>query len=184
MDDTVLIGRTLNGDHEAFEILVQRHGPMVFNFLLRFLPDPDDAADLAQEVFLQAWRQLVRFDPQKGRFRNWLLRIASNAAVNRLRSRRRAVERERTAVTLQDDGGFPPVVRLEEEESLEQLRDAVRTLPDGERQVVLLACYHELPYREVAAVLDVPVGTVKSRMHSAVARLRAVLVPREVGEVS
>ena len=184
MDDSVLIGRTLNGDQEAFEVLVQRHGPAVFNFLLRFLPDPDDAADLAQEVFLQAWRHLIRFDPHQGRFRNWLLRIASNNAVNRLRSRRRAAERERTAAGLRDEEGFPPVVRLEEEESLEQLRRAIRALPDGERQVVLLACYHELPYREVAAVLDLPIGTVKSRMHSAVARLRAVLVPREVGEES
>ena len=181
MTDEVLIERAREGERQAFETLVHRHSDAVLNFLIRFMPDRDDAEDITQETFIRAFGNLERFDPARGRFRSWLYRIAANLSLNELKRRERSAAREEAAAENlrpePDDGGRG--VRSLEHRPLHQ---ALQTLSDTERQVILLAYYHDLTYREIAETLGIPLGTVKSRMYCGVMRLRKILIPLEEGD--
>lgn len=183
MDDRSLLNRALRSDRKAFEALLRRHSGAILNYLRRFMPDRDDAEDIAQEVFILAFRNLHKFDPERGEFRSWLYRIATNSSLNELKRRERASLRESVAAEMQSETASGAWIPGREIESVEIVEHALQTLPDTERQVILLSYYHDLPYREISKVLDIPLGTVKSRMHSAVKRLRQFLVPREEGEL-
>ena len=179
MNDETAIERTRGGDPDAFEVLIHRHAEAVLNFVHRFLPDPDDAEDLAQDVFVQAFHRLPQFDPEIGAFRSWLFRIAANMSMNELRRRQRRQARERTAAAEWED-----LLTKGAGDALpgEGVREALMALPPKERQVILLAFYHEMAYREISELLGIPLGTVKSRIHCGVTRLRRIFLPREDGE--
>jgi RNA polymerase sigma-70 factor (ECF subfamily) len=147
------------------------------------MPDSHDAEDIAQEVFLLAYRSLQRFDPALGRFQSWLYRIAANTSLNELKRRKRMAARDGIAEQIQEEIGQITREAQREFGTIEALRQALQTLPDSERQIVLLSYYHDLPYREISEILGIPLGTVKSRMHSAVSRLRKILIPRREGEI-
>lgn len=186
MDDEALVHRARRGDTRAFDSLVRRHCPAVINFIYRFMPDGHDAEDVAQEVFLLAFRGLPHFDPARGRFNSWLFRIAANTSINELKRRERMNVRDSIAAQLQEEGNRSAWNPETELGTIPLLRDALQSLPDAERQIVLLSYYHELSYREISETLGIPLGTVKSRMHSAVARLRQLLIPKctkEEGEL-
>ncbi len=183
MDDETLVKRAANGDRRSFEILVRRHAGAIVNYLRRFLPDPDDAEDIAQETFVLAWRNLARFDPGLGLFKSWLFRIATNSGLNELKRRERAAAREEAAGELLHPEHQQPPGGTEIRELREILQSALQTLPAGERQIVLLSYYHDLTYSQISHILEIPIGTVKSRMHSAMARLRSSLVPSKAGEL-
>jgi RNA polymerase sigma-70 factor (ECF subfamily) len=181
MTDEVLIDRALEGERRAYEMLVHRHSDAILNYLIRYMPDRDDAEDMVQEVFIRAFGNLERFDPDRGRFRSWLYRIAANLSLNELKRRERAAVREERAAE-----DLRPVSEetRSPERSIEKrlLHGALQTLSDTERQVILLNYYHDLTYREIAETLGIPLGTVKSRMYCAVMRLRKILVPLEEGD--
>jgi len=147
------------------------------------MPDGDDKDDLFQEVFLKTYLNMHRFDPAKGCFHSWLLRIAANTSLDELKRRRREDARNaETARALECDPDESHD-RVEKVESVEGLRSALMSLPDPERQVILLSFYHDLKYREISGILDVPLGTVKSRMRSAMSRLRQKIAMSEVGDL-
>jgi RNA polymerase sigma-70 factor (ECF subfamily) len=167
-----LIEEARQGDRSAFGELVRRHYDNVINIVYRFCGDVQLAEDVAQETFIRAWINLPSFEPRSS-LRNWLYRIAVNAALDVLRRKPEgSVEEEAAMVTDQTPGPEEALLRKEQAELLQQ---AMRALPEGSRSVLILREYGQLSYREIAGALDIPIGTVMSRLNYARAHLRAVL---------
>jgi RNA polymerase sigma-70 factor (ECF subfamily) len=177
VNDAELIHRAIQGDATAWEPLVQAHQEVVFRLAYLLLGDADDAEDVAQEAFVRAYRALPRYDPARP-LRPWILSIASNLA----RNRRRAAGRYLAALRRLVHADPPERISIEERsvQNLEaqSLWEAVQRLDEAGRQVVYLRYFLELSVEETAQILGVASGTVKSRLHRALARLR-VLVERE-----
>jgi RNA polymerase sigma-70 factor (ECF subfamily) len=168
-----LIEQAQRGDRNAFGELVRRYYPGVVNVVYRLCGDTGLAEDMAQETFLKAWINLSSFHPQSS-LRNWLYRIAVNAALDVLR--RRPVETlEEEAVLMLADHSAGPETVLIEKERIAQIQQAMHSLPEAARSVLVLREYGGLSYQEIASVLDVPVGTVMSRLNYARNRLREML---------
>lgn len=173
MDESILIRRAQNGDTAAWEPLVLAHQEAVFRYAYLLLGDPDDAEDVAQETFLRAWRYLGRFDLARS-LRPWLLSIASNLASNR----RRSIGRYLSALTraLREEPA-PPTLEEKSAQRMQagQLREAIQTLNTTDRQIVYLRYFLDLSVAETAEALDIPQGTVKSRLSRALEKLRAIV---------
>lgn len=179
--DEQLLARHQTGDAGAFNELVSRYAPELYRFLTRFCGNASAAEDLLQETLLQAHQSAERFDVTR-RLRPWLFTIAANKARDWLRSQRR-----RTEVSLDADIGrdaedsvsfaeiFEGHEALPEDligaaEQRELVRHVIEQLPAALRQVLLLGYFQQLPYKEIAEIVGVPVGTVKSRLHTALKR--------------
>jgi RNA polymerase sigma-70 factor (ECF subfamily) len=176
------------GTPGAFEAIVRAHQDRVYSFCARMLSDREDALDAAQEVFLSAWRNLQGFRGEAA-LSTWLLRIAANRCLNRIRRRKSLSERETPwpGPAGEEDEGFifQPVGgeadrpdRLAEASELgEILAEALSRLDPASRWMVLLSDVEGFSYGEIAALSDVPVGTVKSRLHRARMAMRQLLSP-------
>jgi len=192
-DELTLIERCLAGDDSAFDELVLQYQDMVFNLSCRLLRDEDEALDLSQEVFLQIYRKLGTFR-RDASLRTWIYRIVFTRAKNRQRWWKRRLL-EMTALTLDDLESKPAIVAdyrlrqepitpdkvLERKEMNDRLNDAITALPFGHREVLLLKDIEGLSYEEIAATLELPLGTVKSRLARARSSLRARLDPSVFG---
>jgi RNA polymerase sigma-70 factor, ECF subfamily len=165
--DESLIDRTLRGELAAFEQLVERHRGIVFRVAARIV-GPDDAEDVSQDAFLRAFHRL---DQYRGTatFRTWLLQITQNAALNALAwARRRPTETNgETADAADRDPIRQPANALEERERRQRLELKLRALRPQYRSVVVLRDLEGLSYSEIADVLEMPVGSVKGRLHRA-----------------
>ncbi len=166
-----LIASARKGDRQAFGELVQMHRDGVVNVVYRMCGDPELAEEAAQEAFIRAWKSLYSYQEQY-LFRNWLYRIAINVAIDTLR-------REKKNFLLDDmvmqSGNHGPEITVDEQEQVEQVKKAIRALPINCRSVLILREYEELSYREIAATLDIPIGTVMSRLSYARNQLRQTL---------
>ena len=178
ISDEQLLLRYTQGDAEAFASLMRRYERELFGFLARFLGDSTLAEDVFQETFLQIHISADAFDFSR-RLKPWLFTIAANKARDALRRRfrRPAVELDAVVSSDQDDVHFidlipanipPPGARIENQEASEAVQTIVRQMPENLRIVLLLSYFHEFAYKEIAEVLSVPLGTVKSRLHLAV----------------
>lgn len=172
-----LVARTARGDEAAFEQLYDLVSATVFGVCRRVLRDPSESEEVAQEVLLEMWRTAARYDPTRAGVRSWAVMIAHSRAVDRVRSseRRRARE-EATALP------EPPAVDEVSEAAVSafevrRVRKAMAELSDVQRESVRLAFYGGHTHREVAALLGVPLGTVKTRIRDGLGRLRAHLGP-------
>jgi RNA polymerase sigma-70 factor (ECF subfamily) len=165
--DDLLVRRARDGDASAFGELVERHQTRIYAVCLRILSDPEEARDAAQDAFVTAFRKLGQFRGDAA-FTTWLHRIAVNACYDALRrAKRRPVLH--TAVATDDDRGPEPgppsADHADEIAGTVDVTRALATIPLDYRVAVVLADVEDLPYEEIARVLDVPVGTVKSRVH-------------------
>lgn len=173
MNEIEQIARATQGDAMAWAELVRQHQEAVFRLAYLLLGDADDAADVAQEVFLRAWRGLGRFDAGRP-LRPWLLEITRNQCFNWRRSARRYL------AALGRWGATQPV-RADPGEQFTQvwqataLWQAVRRLRPPDQEVIYLRCFLELSVEETAAALQVAPGTVKSRLSRALERLRNLI---------
>lgn len=165
------------GNPAAMEMLYDRYSRPVFSFAYRMMSDRDHAEDLVQEVFLRAWRRSHRFSDSRGTLISWLLSITHNMAIDEIRKKQRrpqkaeSQEPELLMGTLRDT-----------EESVEsqavttvsgqQLREILFEIPDNQRVVLELGYFHGLTQREISEQLDVPLGTVKTRMRLALRKLQ------------
>lgn len=176
-----LVRRAQAGELAAFNQLVVQYQDAAYSLALRFLGDREAAEDATQEAFIRAYRGIARF--QGDRFRSWLLTIVANAARDELRRRKRRVTRsidqsrddpERPAIDPADDDPGPEAL-AEQLELRGVLERALASLPEDARMAVLLVDVHGMSYEEVANAVAIPVGTVRSRLSRARARLREVL---------
>jgi RNA polymerase sigma-70 factor (ECF subfamily) len=171
--DADLIIMAQHGDRNAFGELVRRHYPKTVQVVHRFCGDPSLAEDATQDAFLRAWMNLPTFRVGSS-FRNWVYRIAINAAVDALR--RRSVESLNDEnVPIEAERAPSPEMILIAKERTAAVQQAIQSLPQAARSVLVLREYGELPYREIAEILDIPFGTVMSRLNYARTRLRQLL---------
>ena len=175
--DEELLADHLAGKAGAFDVLVARYADELYGFLFRFVGNAAVADDLVQEAFLQVHLAAGAFDPKRS-FRPWLYTIAANKARDYLRGRGRRSEQSLDGRGNDDEApGIGHILEADNVDSeqaadAEQTKSAVRMLiarmPEHLRLILVLGYYHQLPYAEIAEILDIPVGTVKSRLHTAV----------------
>lgn len=177
--DAQLVARVASGDADALAAVYDRHSAACYGLARRILNDEGLAQDVVQEVFVALWRNPARFDPTKGRFDTWLMSVTHHRAVDAVRREQPHRSRRTTADSLEwtpSDAPAPPDLAW-----IGVQRDAVdgalRALPHAQRESLVLAYYGGYTQREIAGILDVPLGTVKSRMFTGLARLRELLPP-------
>jgi RNA polymerase sigma-70 factor (ECF subfamily) len=173
LDDASLVAAVLDGRREAFDVLVVRHQRMVYQLCYRFVPNHADAADLAQETFVRAWKGLGSFRGQ-AQLTTWLHRIAVNLCLNRVSAKGPAVdpiEPERHVDTSRPD----PRSQLLRDERAAEVRRAVALLPPKQRAALVLRAYHDLSHQEIADLLGSSVGAVKANVFHALGNLRRML---------
>jgi RNA polymerase sigma-70 factor, ECF subfamily len=176
--DAECVRRVQQGDTDSFEILVRRHQRTIFNLVYRLLGDYDEAAEVAQEVFLSAYKSIGQFRGDAN-FSTWLYRIGLNHASTRRKSlnntQQRHVALDGTEVIA--DGVADPAKSFEHKEIQQQVQQALNRLDPADARIILLRDLQDVPYEDVAEMLDIPVGTVKSRLHRARQALKANLAP-------
>lgn len=177
--DEQLLADYLAGQTDGFELLVRRHSQELFRFLARFTGSTVAAEDIVQETFLQVHLSAGSFDRTR-RFKPWLFTIAANKARDLLRSRSRHPEvpldahigfSEQEGQRFLDflaDASSLPSGAMDRTEEQAFVRAVVSRMPEHLREVLVLSYYHRFPYKEIAEILGVPLGTVKSRLHAAV----------------
>jgi len=169
--DGDLLGRIAARDSAAFEQLYRRYARPVYGLALRLLGDRGRAEDAVQETFTSIWRSAARYKPERGPGAPWLYAIARNAIVDRARARREPLA-EHPDEPSREPG---PPERAERAELAWQVHRALGDLPDNERIVLELAYWSGLSQSEISSFLDVPLGTVKTRTRSGLARLAGLL---------
>lgn len=165
-------------DLQAVEQLFQRYQDAVFGFLVSMLKEPHDAEDALQETFCRAIGGLQNYREQQ-HFKAWLFRIARNEAVTIIRKRRRVSLHEdpyQAAEIAEVDSTDLPVEKLTREEVYQSLEEALKQLPAAEREVVVLRLQSDVPFKEIASLMDCSINTVLGRMHNAKKRLRHLLL--------
>ncbi|MBQ9980088.1 MAG: sigma-70 family RNA polymerase sigma factor [Oscillospiraceae bacterium] len=179
--DEILVKKAARGDIDAFSELVRLHENRIYSLCLRMMGNPEDAQDAAQEAFIKAWEKLSTFRGDSA-FSTWLYRLASNLCLDMIAARNR-----RAASSLSDeDGSFLdtpdtaplPQEELERRERLGALKAAMDTLPDEARTMLILREGQGLSYEEIGQVLNLPPGTVKSRLFRAREKLREELLSK------
>ncbi|MFQ5429615.1 MAG: RNA polymerase sigma factor [Phycisphaerae bacterium] len=183
--DERLLAEFLAGDESAFPVLVERYAPGLYQFVARFVRDGATAEDIVQETFVQVHQSAGAFDETR-RFRPWLFTIAANKARDQIRAkgRKREVslsgqsgtsdhEDQASYLDFFSDRGASPSEIVEDEEQRRIVRAIVDGMPHHLREVLILGYYQRFPYKEIAEVLAIPLGTVKSRLHAAVKHFAA-----------
>jgi len=179
LSDEQLLAAFIAGDRQAFAGLVERYERDLYHFLARFLGNSASAEDVFQESFIQVFQSAKQFEPGRS-FRPWLFTIAANKARDHLRTRarKRTMPLHATIDPNSPDGNeyldligsveTSPTANLEQEELQHRVQIAIQRLPEHLREVIVLAYFNQIPYKQIAEVLNVPLGTVKSRLHTAV----------------
>ena len=165
VNETELVTQAQRGDRNAFGELVCIHAQGVTNVIYRMCGDVQIAEEAAQETFIQAWLHLSSYRPQTS-LRNWLYRIAVNAATDILRKEKRILPHAIEDLPLTDSRPGPEALLFQSERTA-LVQKAILSLPDASRAVLILREYEEMSYREIADTLDIPAGTVMSRLNYA-----------------
>ncbi|MCC5948204.1 MAG: ECF RNA polymerase sigma factor SigK [Nitriliruptoraceae bacterium] len=172
-DDEELLLAIARGDQDAFATLYDRLAGLVHGVVRRVVRDPSQSEEVTQEVLVEVWRTAVRFDPDRGSARTWILTMAHRRAIDRVRSEQASRNRTERVGRSEQTRDYDEVAeRVEVDEEHDEVRTALATLTDLQREAVELAYYQGYTYREVAELLDTPLGTIKTRMRDGLIRLR------------
>jgi RNA polymerase sigma-70 factor (ECF subfamily) len=177
--DRALIGDVARGSGDAVAELYDRHGATVYGLALRVLGQPDLAEEVAQDVFAQVWRDAPRYDAARSTVAGWMVMLTRARAIDRLRARRARPDQV-TAIDPADAAPLVSTARTPESatitaEDSRVIRRALATLPDQLRSLIELAYYEGLTHSEIALRTGIPLGTVKTRIRSAMGTLRSAL---------
>ncbi|MFE5617841.1 sigma-70 family RNA polymerase sigma factor [Streptomyces sp. NPDC056470] len=171
-----VMARVAHGDQQAFAAVFEAVSGPVLGLVRRVVRDPAQSEEVAQEVLVEVWRTAARYEPSRGSVMTWVLTLAHRRAVDRVRSEQAASDREARVALLEHTPAYDEVVeQVELRLEREQLRRCLRGLTELQRQSVTLAYYRGLTYREVAELLTLPLGTVKTRLRDGLIRLRDCL---------
>ena len=174
MDDLLLL--VARGDSRAFERLYDRVANSVFGVVRRVLRDPAQSEEVTQEVLVEVWRSATRFDAERGSASSWIHTMAHRRAIDRVRSSQASHDREQRVAVRDHSPAYDEVAeKVEARLEQEQVRRCLGTLTELQRESVTLAYYGGYTYREVAELLDSPLGTVKTRLRDGLIRLRDCL---------
>ena len=191
MEDTqvvaILVRRCIGGDAAAWEEIVQRYHRRIYNICYRFAGSGDDAQDLTQEVFIKMYRTLNSYDVERGAFMTWVTTMTRNLLVDHFRKTKQdrvtdsldtATSEHEDAMPLSEqiqDTGAAPDVRVQKRETGETVHRALQKLSPELREAVILRDLQDMDYKDIAQVLKVPEGTVKSRINRGRAELARLL---------
>lgn len=174
--DEELVRACVAGDRTAFDLLVTRHQRQVYRLCHRFVGTHEDAAELAQDAFVRAYRALPKFE-RTAAFTTWLHRITVNVCLNRLALKSPKLESLGDASGWQADTERPDAAVLREERA-KRVRAAIARLPDKQRATLILRAYHDLPHDEIARIMGNSVGAAKANFFHALANLKKLLNER------
>jgi RNA polymerase sigma-70 factor, ECF subfamily len=173
----MLVRRCISGDAAAWEEIVQRYHRRIYNICYRFVGSSDDAQDLAQEVFIKMYRTLSSYDVERGAFMTWMTTLTRNLLVDHFRKTKQDRLTDSLDTTSSDhedampiseqipDRGLAPDSKVQSREAREAVHEALQKLSPELREAVILRDLQDMDYREIATVLKVPEGTVKSRIN-------------------
>ena len=180
LNDNQLIAKTIAGEQEAFGQLIHKYQPRLFNAMVHFLRNQAEAEDVVQDAFVLALTKLESFKGNS-QFYTWLYRIAHNAAISKLRKKRPTMslnqgtgDEQSPGFSVPDDGERPGE-RMEKDEQIQCLMEAMERLSDEHRSILILREMEGMDYEAIAGVLQLPVGTVRSRLHRARGCLREMM---------
>lgn len=176
--DFLLVRRIAAQDQTAFAAFYERYAARVLGLLVKLLPTQDDAEDVLQDTFWQVWRQAERYEPLRSSPQGWLFLLARSRAIDLLRRKAaRPMEAEAPEPAQRQDPWLPLMLQ----ELRQEVRSALQMLPDEQRTALCLAFYRGLTHEETAQRLNLPLGTVKTRIRLGMRRLRTLLgEPTEV----
>jgi RNA polymerase sigma-70 factor (ECF subfamily) len=177
-DDPLLLARVAAGDHAAMERLYDRYSPMVMALALRILRERAPAEELLNDVFMELWSRVERFDAARGNLLTYLLTLCRSRAIDRLRAQRRhaAVGLDEAGTAAPDaDGRGAPSLRLEDEEHRQRVAAALAQLGADQRKALELAYFEDLSHSQIAALLGRPLGTVKTHVRQGLIQMRELL---------
>jgi RNA polymerase sigma-70 factor (ECF subfamily) len=183
-DDVALVRRMVDADETALGALYDQWSNALYSLVLHLLQDPDEAEDVVEETFWQSWRKASSYEPSKGAVSTWLLTIGRRRALDRLRARKRHREdRAGLGATFADlpSSDPDPLEDAETSERREDVRAAIRGLPQEQREVLELGYFNGLSQSEIADATGQPLGTVKTRMRLAMQKLRDPLASHRGG---
>lgn len=169
--DAELVRRCLDGEKQAFGVLVDQYQRVLYNVALKIVRDPDDAADIVQTVFVKTYEKLDRYNP-KYKFYSWIYRMTVNTALNFSKRHSRLTSIETHSVQSRST----PAEEYAAAELSDRVEGAMFEIPPEDRAILSLKYTAELSYRDIAYVFDIPEKTVKSRLYTARQRLKDVLI--------
>jgi len=175
--DPTLVRAVAEGSAEALGTLYDRHAGSVYGLARRILTRQEDAEEVVQDVFAQVWRDALRYDPSRASVVGWIMVLARTRAIDRLRARRARPDQQSSIEPAQAlvAAGHDPEFAVISKEASSKVRAAFEALPESLRTLVELAYFQGLTHSEIAGQTGVPLGTVKTRLRTAVASLRLVL---------
>jgi RNA polymerase sigma-70 factor (ECF subfamily) len=180
--DGKLVERCLQGDDAAWEAIVTSYGRRIYNLSYRYTGRRDESEDLTQEIFIRIYQNLKNFRMDAGSFQNWILKIARNLIIDHYRQTRRyqhsAGSEEMETMNLKDDRVPSPQRAAEQAEASRFLRDGLQALSPELKEAIILRDLEGMPYQEIAELLNIPEGTVKSRINRGRIELAKLLVKR------
>lgn len=181
VDEAFLIDRATAGDQAAFGALVERYQNAIYNLAYRMLGSPEEAEDAAQEIFVRVYRQLARYDAER-RFSTWVLTIATNYCIDQLRRRRMQLVPLEQIVPWARSRETGPEGQSLDREARDEMQGLLRELPEKYRAVLILRYWQDLSCAEIAEILKLPEGTVKTQLHRARKALGRLLAEQEQRE--